>query len=172
MGKFVLGLVIGLLIVPVAVYFYFATGQAPVATSAHPMPFETMLAKKALRAKIEKEMPKSVPMQPDENNLLGGVQVYADNCAVCHGLPGQHESNVAHGMFPYPPQLFKGKGVTDDPPQETFWKVQNGIRMTGMPGFKGSLGEPQLWQVSLLLANANKLPPSAQDKLKSAQIKP
>ena len=26
-------------------------------------------------------------------------------------------------MFPTPPHLFKGHGVTDDPPGETYWKV-------------------------------------------------
>jgi mono/diheme cytochrome c family protein len=59
----------------------------------------------------------------------------------------------------------EGTGVTDDPPQESFWKVQNGIRMTGMPGFQNTLTAPQLWQVSLMLANANKLPQSAKDVL-------
>ena len=51
-------------------------------------------------------------------------------------------------------------GVTDDPPAETFWKVANGIRLTGMPGFKQSLSETQMWQISLMLANADKLPRS------------
>ena len=51
-------------------------------------------------------------------------------------------------------------GVTDDPPAETFWKVANGIRLTGMPGFKQSLSETQMWQISLMLANADRLPRS------------
>jgi hypothetical protein len=37
--------------------------------------------------------------------------------------------------------------------------------MTGMPGFQNTLTAPQLWQVSLMLANANKLPQSAKDVL-------
>ena len=59
-----------------------------------------------------------------------------------------------------PPELFPGRGVTDDPPGETFWKVANGIRLTGMPGFNESLSQTQMWQISLMLANADKLPPS------------
>jgi len=40
--------------------------------------------------------------------------------------------------------------------------VANGIRLTGMPAFKGVLTENEMWQVSLLLANADKpLPPAA-----------
>jgi len=59
-----------------------------------------------------------------------------------------------------PPELFPGRGVTDDPPGETFWKVANGIRLTGMPGFNESLSQTQMWQISLMLANADKLPNS------------
>jgi len=50
--------------------------------------------------------------------------------------------------------------VTDDPAGESYWKVANGIRMTGMPSFHESLSDAQVWQVSLLLANADKLPAS------------
>jgi thiosulfate dehydrogenase len=159
---FVIGLVIGLLIVPLALYAYFAMGMAPVATSAEPMPFETTLAHKALEEWVEKEMPKSVPIPADEANYLAGAQVYKDNCAVCHGLPLQGESAIAKGMYPKPPQLFRGKGVTDDEAGETYWKVANGIRLTGMPAYKQSLSETQMWQVSLVLAHADKLPDSAK----------
>lgn len=162
------GLVLGVLVVPVIVYAYFAMGIAPVATSAAPMPFEKMLAHKALNARIDKEMPKSAPIQADEANYLAGVQVYRQHCAVCHGLPMEAPTAIAKGMFPRPPQLFRGKGVTDDEPGETYWKVTNGIRMTGMPGYSQSLSTTQMWQVSLLLANADKLPEAAKVALASA----
>jgi hypothetical protein len=63
-------------------------------------------------------------------------------------------------MFPKPPELLRGTGVTDDPRGETYWKVANGIRLTGMPSFNDSLSPTQMWQISLLLANADKLPGS------------
>ena len=34
-----------------------------------------------------------------------------------------------------------------------------------MPGFSGSLTTDQMWQVSLFLANADKLPPDVNDAL-------
>jgi mono/diheme cytochrome c family protein len=68
-------------------------------------------------------------------------------------------------MFPDPPKLMEGTGVTDDPPAESYWKVAGGIRMTGMPGFDKTLSTTQMWQVSLLVANADKLPPAAKDVL-------
>lgn len=168
MKGFLAGLILGLLLVPLALYGYFSTGMAPASTSAEPIPFERMLAHKALHARLDREMPKTVPIAADETNYLAGAQVYRDQCAVCHGLPGAAPSAIAEGMFPHPPHLFRGKGVTDDEPGETYWKVANGIRLTGMPGFKKSLTDNQMWQVSLLLANADKLPDSVKQSLTPA----
>lgn len=156
--KFIFGLIVGLLILPVCGWLYFRFGYAPVATASSPMPFERELAHMALNARIEKEAPKSAPIQASEENYMAGARVYRVNCAVCHGLPGQEQSPTSKGMFPKPPQLFKGHGVTDDPPGETYWKAANGIRLTGMPAYTGALDQTQMWQVSLLLAYADKLP--------------
>jgi len=170
MKAFLVGLILGLVAVPAVVYFYFASGSAPVATAAPPMPFEKMMARMALHARLEKEMPKSVPITADEAAYTAGAQVYKEHCAVCHGLPGQAQTAIAKGMFPKPPVLLEGTGVTDDPPAETYWKVAGGIRMTGMPGFDKSLSTTQMWQVSLLLANADKLPKSVKDSLAPAAV--
>jgi len=160
MKGFLLGVIVTVLLGAAGVYIYFSTGMAPVATAAPPMPFEKKFANMALHAKVEKEMPRQVPIQPDEQNLASGAHIYVEHCSVCHGLPGKEQSAIAIGEFPKPPHLFKGKGVTDDEPGETYWKVANGIRMTGMPAFDKHLSANEMWQVSLLLAGADKLPPS------------
>ena len=161
----VLGMVLGVVAVALGLYWYFATGQAPAATSAPPMPFEKKLAHLALNAIVAREMPKTVPLQPDEPNLASGAKIYREHCAVCHGLPDQKETLIAHGMYPHPPKLLEGKGVTDYEPGESYWKIANGIRLTGMPGFRPALSETQMWQVALLVANADKLPKSVHDPL-------
>jgi thiosulfate dehydrogenase len=165
---FLIGLIIGLIVIPICVYAYFATGSAPVATAAPAMPFENMLAHTALDARLAKEMPRTVPVTADAAAFSAGADVYRENCAVCHGLPGGTPTAIARGMFPKPPKLLEGTGVTDDEPGETYWKVANGIRLSGMPGFSESLSQTQMWQVSLLLANANKLP----DSVKTALYRP
>ena len=165
MKTFLIGFILGFVLVPVLLYAYFMTGGAPVATSAPALPFEKLLAHGALGARIAREMPKSAPFAPDEAAYTGGAQVYRQHCAVCHGYPGTSASAIAKGMYPRPPQLFHGKGVTDDEPGETYWKVANGIRLTGMPAFSQSLSQTQMWQVSFLLANADKLPDSVKQIL-------
>lgn len=169
---FVLGIVIGILLLVGCMYLYFSLGYAPVATAAHPMPFERKMAKLALHAYLDK-MQHPQPMVPaDEGNLIAGAKVYKEQCASCHGLPGEPKSAVAHGMFPDPPQLFKGIGVTDDEPWETYWKVENGIRMTGMPGFKGQVGEKEIWQATMLVKNADKITEPVKKELLAGNTTP
>ena len=170
MKTLLLGLVLGVAAVAAGAYLYFSLGYAPVATSAPPMPFEERMANMALHARIAKEAPSGVPVPADEVNLVAGAQLYQEHCAVCHGVSGQSETAIAKGMFPKPPQFFQGHGVTDDPVGETYWKAKNGIRLTGMPGFGASLNEQQLWQVSLMLSHADKLPPSAQKVFSSSRV--
>lgn len=162
--KFLVGLIIGILLLPACAYLYIRQGYAPVATSASPFPLERKLAHMALDARIEKEAPKQPGISADEPNLLAGAHLYRDHCAVCHGMPNEAKTATAKGMYPNPPQLFHGKGVTDDTPGETYWKVANGIRLTGMPSYRESLSEQQMWQVSQLLAT-EKLPPSVIEYL-------
>lgn len=162
---FLLGILIGVLLVIAGIYSYFAYGNAPVATKGPEMPFEHTLAHIALDAYLNK-LPHPNPAVPaDEADFLEGAKVYREHCAVCHGLPGEPRTAIAEGMFPHPPQLFRGVGVTDDEVWETYWKVSGGIRMTGMPGFGEHLGETKTWQVSVLLKNADKISPAVKAAL-------
>ena len=165
MRPFFLGFIAALVVLAVGGLAFVGLGLAPVATASAPLPFEKLITGIALNARVSKEAPKSPPMQPSDEVYTAGAGVYRTNCAVCHGLPGQDQTAIAKGEFPKPPQLFKGKGVSDDPPGETYWKVANGIRLTGMPGFDGSLTTDQMWQVTLLVANSDKLPATVQTTL-------
>src|SRR5579859_2461275 len=162
------GILLGIVLVACGGYFYFSTGRAPVAVTDPPMPFEKKFAHMALDAHIAKQPAPNSPVVADEKSYLSGAEVYKQNCAVCHGLPDQPKTSIAQGMYPPPPQLFHGTGVTDDPVAETYWKAENGIRLTGMPGFKGRLTETQIWQVSILLANSDKIPTSVKAALTAA----
>ena len=160
----VLGCILAVAVLAGTTSYYFASGMAPVATADPMMPFERKLANMALDAHIEKQHIGNSPVSADETNLLAGADVYKKNCAICHGLP-DYPTDYFTTMFPKPTQLFKGKGVTDDPVQESYWKAANGIRLSGMPSFKDKLTDTQLWQVSQLAAHANELPGSVKKLL-------
>jgi mono/diheme cytochrome c family protein len=157
-----IGFIVAVAILAGGVFYYFSSGMAPTATADPPMPFEKKLAHLALDAHIEREHISQPAVPADEANFLAGANVYKQRCAVCHGLPGQPPTDYETTMYPKAPQLFRGKGVTDDPAFETYWKAANGIRLTGMPSFKSKLTDTQLWQVSQLLAHANEIPDSVK----------
>jgi thiosulfate dehydrogenase len=168
--KFLIGVIIGAALLGAALWAYFWFGLAPVAVNARAMPFESTLAMRALHVATDKNAPKNVPVQPDEANLTAGAKAYAEHCAVCHGLPNR-PSKMHEAEFPAPPQLFeKDDMVVDDPAGETYWKVANGIRLTGMPSFSRIMQEQEIWQVSLMLAHADKLPPQAIQVLNLAPL--
>lgn len=165
-----LGMVLGIAGMVGFVYWYFTSGRVPVAVTSADMPFERTFVRTAMRAYMRK-LPHPEPQVPaDEKNLLEGAKVYKDNCAVCHGVPDAPMMAIPQGMAPKPPQLFKGIGVTDDPPWRIYWKVEGGIRMTGMPGFKDALTEPQIWQVTQLVKNADQISASVKSELTAGSV--
>ena len=90
MKQFVLGFFAALLSIGIIGGGYFALGLAPVATSSSPMPFERTIAHIALKAAMDRSgIPKTADIQPTQDVYLGGAHIYRNDCAVCHGLPGQ-----------------------------------------------------------------------------------
>ncbi len=169
MRAFVIGLLLGAALLAGGLYYYFVSGMAPVAVADSPMFMEKKMANRSLDAHIDKANVPAPPIQPSEENYVAAAKLYEDNCAGCHGLP-DHPTAIATDMYPVATLLFKGKGVTDDPPQESYWKIKHGIRLSGMPSFDGILNDTQIWQLALLVANADKLPDSAKAILVPAPV--
>ncbi|MGH9410129.1 MAG: c-type cytochrome [Vicinamibacterales bacterium] len=168
-GWLVLGFVIAIVLFVVGGYVFVNEGGVPMATSSAPLPFEKTVARMALRASDRQAASEKNPLPLSDDNLAAGATVYRDHCAVCHGRPGQ-TSEFARAMFPQPPQLFAAdQMVTDDPEGITYWKVTNGIRLSGMPGFGQLLSDDQRWQATMLVAHADTLSDRAKSILASAQ---
>ena len=171
-GKVLLGFVLGIAAVFLGVAGYLKLGSPPVATADRPFPFERQIVKVPLNARIASQM-KTAPFGTSEDVYEEGAKVYRADCAECHGTPG-HDVAYAKYMYPTAPQLWKKHkrgnvvGVSDDEPGETYWKVANGIRLTGMPAFDHVLTDTQMWDVTLLLKNADQQLPDPVTKILTA----
>jgi thiosulfate dehydrogenase len=158
-GKVLLGFVLGIVVIVAAVAIYLRWGSPPVATADKPFPFEKTIVSVPLNARIARQA-LTPPFGTSEDVYEGGAKVYKMQCAYCHGTPG-HDVPYAKYMYPSAPQLWKKHatgtvvGVSDDEPGETYWKVANGLRLTGMPAFNHVLTDTEMWQVTLLLKNAD-----------------
>jgi mono/diheme cytochrome c family protein len=91
------------------------------------------------------------PLSDDASNLKLGAEHFQHHCQICHGLDG-HATGVpfARNISPPVPDLGKAdiQKYTDG---QLKWIIENGIRMTGMPRWKGLLQDNEIWQVVLYI---------------------
>jgi thiosulfate dehydrogenase len=166
---FVLGIVATLVALAVFLYVAISAGLVPANADARPPKIERWIASRSLHAALAREAPKTPdPLPLDDTNLIAGIKLYAQNCAVCHGAADAARSNIAFGLYQHPPQLAKD-GVEDDPEGVTYWKIYHGIRLTGMPAFGKTFNETQIWQVALFLKHMDALPAASQRAWKSVK---
>ena len=96
--------------------------------------------------------------------IQAGAKAFSQRgCVYCHGGPGAEWAKFSEGLNPGPPDL---KDVVGDMlPQELFWVIKNGIKMTGMPSFgKIEVGDPEIWS---MVAFLKKLPVVSEDDYKA-----
>ncbi|HET9122980.1 MAG TPA: cytochrome c [Acidiferrobacteraceae bacterium] len=164
MRPFLAGVLTTVLILIAGGYLLLQSGRIPANADGKPTALELWMARTSLRATLRREAPKGPdPVAATPANLIAGARLFGQHCAICHGTAegAASASPVAKGEYPKPPQLATD-GVEDDPPGYSFWKIRHGIRLTGMPSFKGTLNDHQIWTIALFLQHMNRLPPAAE----------
>jgi thiosulfate dehydrogenase len=159
---FILGVVLTLVAIVVVLYAGIEIGMWPANADARPSALERWMARTSLQATLRHDAASQPnPLPNTDTNLIAGIKVYAQSCVVCHGAADEQPSTIAAGLYQHAPQLAKD-GVEDDPAGVTHWKVEHGIRLTGMPSFGRTLDQKQIWEVTLFLQNMDRLPPAAE----------
>ena len=99
-------------------------------------------------AATEGAAPSGQAAAPAGADLAAGQQVFATNCATCHGAQGAGDGPAASALNPRPTNLaegpFKHGGDFDS------WKavVANGVPGTAMAPWSGTLSEDQINDVT------------------------
>jgi thiosulfate dehydrogenase len=161
---FFIGVIVTVLAAAACIYVILAKGVIPASADSGPLPLESWATGLSLGTTLAKEAPKTPnPVPLTDANLIAGIQLYGDHCAICHGTAAgdASASPVAKGEYPRPPQLATD-GVEDDPEGVTYWKLAHGIRWTGMPSWKATLSDQQMWTLALFLKHMGKLSPAAE----------
>ena len=78
-----------------------------------------------------------------------GFCEYETHCVACHGAPAIAREQWVSGMEPAPPYLLDA--TERFKPRELFWIAKNGIKMTGMPSWRNSMSDDELWAVVAFL---------------------
>jgi len=166
----VTGILLTLTAAAIVGYAIIRMGAIPANADDRPPKLEVWAARTSLRATLARSAPRvTTALQATDQNLIAGIKLYSQNCAVCHGDANGHATNVARGLYQKPPQLAK-EGVEDDPVGVTYWKVAHGIRWTGMPAYDRTLNQTQMWQVALFLKTMDHLPPAAHKAWQQVKV--
>lgn len=81
------------------------------------------------------------PDLSDTSLVRVGFIRYREMCEGCHGAPGIE--SLAKGFYPNPPKL--SRTVGEWTPQQLFWIIKNGLKMTAMPGFGVTQSDDKIW---------------------------
>jgi len=77
--------------------------------------------------------------------IIRGAELYAQNCASCHGELG-HGDGPAGGSLALKPANLAEHGASHRP-GDLYWWIAHGIAGTSMPGFAAKLNETDIWTV-------------------------
>jgi len=161
---FFVGVIVTILAAVVCIYVILAKGVIAASADSGPLPLERWASRMSLHATLAKEAPTTPnPVPLTDANVIAGIQLYGQHCAICHGTAAgdASASPLAKGEYPRPPQLATD-GVEDDSEGVTYWKIAHGIRWTSMPSWKATLSDQQMWTVALFLKHMDKLSPAAE----------
>jgi mono/diheme cytochrome c family protein len=164
MRGFLIGFVAALAVVVLVVFGAVKTGRVPAGADAPPLPGELWAAHTSLNATTAREAPPPpYPYTQTDADIETGAKLYVQNCAVCHGTANSTPNAIARGLGVRPPQ-FNKHDVMDDPEGVTYWKVEHGIRFTGMPSYHPALDEKSIWQLAYFLKRTpDHLPAAAKN---------
>ena len=87
-----------------------------------------------------------VPEDAGEGPLGPAMVDYHQHCVQCHGAPGVPPEDFALGMNPVPMNLHVA--VERGTPEEIFWAIKHGIKMTGMPAWDYRFPDEEIWALT------------------------
>lgn len=101
---------------------------------------------------------KKNPLPASPEVLAEARSHFADHCAVCHGNDGKGQTVFGQKLFPRAPDMTLGatQSLSDG---ELFAVIENGIRLTGMPGWGDGTAESARgsWGLVHFVRNLSKL---------------
>ena len=160
MRKFYFGVgaavIVGALVL-LAIFIYVRFGFLNMRADIPINPVEKAIAMPSVDASVGRRAPKvQDPVSPMDANLITGMKIYQTNCSMCHGDIDRPHAMFADSLYPRAPQFLED--APDMPANQNFFIIQHGVRWTGMPSWKQSLSDKQMWQVTTFLSHMDKLP--------------
>lgn len=137
--------------------------------SAHdkPMAMESFLAGRMREWSVPAEMrdmKNPVPLTPE---ILDEARShYADHCANCHGNDGKGKTEMGQHLYPRAPDMTLPATQSQND-GELFATIENGVRLTGMPGWGEGTAESARgsWTLVHLIRHLPKITPQEIEEM-------
>jgi mono/diheme cytochrome c family protein len=154
-----IGAAIGIaVVVPLGAYAFVKSGIFNVGASHPHTKFTTWITHETMINSVRRRGSDiSPPRSTSAAQVVAGFCAYHTHCAACHGAAGVSRQPWVGGMEPQPPYLLdETKRFT---PGQLFWIAKNGIKMTGMPSWRNSMSDREIWNIVAWLEASQSLPP-------------
>lgn len=141
---------------------------------ATPGPIETRVARSARGLAIPAEAARRASPEPQTaDSLRAGLEHFADHCALCHANDGSGDTEIGRGLYPKVPdmRLPATQTLSDG---ELFYIIENGVPLTGMPGWGGgdAEGEKATWHLVQFVRHLPKLTPEEAAAMSALNPRP
>jgi mono/diheme cytochrome c family protein len=158
-----------LVVIAAAAAAVIATGAYDVAADAP----HTALVAKVIAIARERSIDMrasgiNVPPLGDAKMIREGAEHYAAMCTGCHLAPGTRENAMHRGLNPKPPVL---ASLSPEDPNEQFWIIKHGLKMTAMPAWGATHSDAEIWNMVAFLQKLPGLSPAQyRDLTRDAQM--
>ncbi|HQR31336.1 MAG TPA: copper-binding protein [Blastocatellia bacterium] len=88
------------------------------------------------------------PLPATEENLAIGKILFLQRCAACHGNDGKAKTDFS-AIMPTKPADLTAKEIASLSDGEIYSAVSEGIKASGMPGYKGRIGDEAIWKIAM-----------------------
>ncbi len=145
--KYAIGVALTLLVLAVAALAVLYGGRYDIAASSPHTALEQWLFSTTMRNAVIRGAERSVPERPRDLTsavrVARGARSFDDHCHRCHGAPGAEPDEMGKGLTPQAPDL--ARAAERWTPEQLFWIVSHGIKMTGMPAWGRSHQPDGIW---------------------------
>ena len=92
----------------------------------------------------------------DPKRIAAGAGLYTEMCTGCHLGPGLEKSEMSQGLYPPAPELAK---VRDRTPEQQFWIIKHGVKLSAMPAWGKTHDEQLIWDMVAFIRQLPKMSP-------------
>ena len=166
--RFALGFLTAIALTIIAALTVIWTGAFNVAASEPHAGVVRWAFDTTLHNSVESRADDSVisPQSIQKADLRAGFREFQEYCVHCHGAPGVKPHEWTTGMTPNPPEL--SRAAREWTPDQIFWIVKHGIKMTGMPPFGDTENDETIRNIAAFVHRMQGMRPEQYQRLQQA----